>query len=298
MRNKIEFLTRLTGIRNVCIGGGVGLNSVANSYIEQNVDVRLFVPPYPSDEGQSLGNAIYAKVVTDRRSWNTRCSRITFSECVFSGPTSSADDLSIDSVGEFFDDREWQVVHSASIAHRVASLIAEGFIVGWFQGRSEYGARALGARSVLADPRNAALKTELNRMKGREEFRPFAPAVLAEFFELPESCLYSFMLGVAHVRPSARAKIPAVTHVDGSARVQLVSRQEAPLFHEAISHFGHLTGVPVLLNTSFNYAGEPIVETVADAAKSAVRIGLDAVAVGSVLCIRWTAARAGRSYYP
>ena len=153
-------------------------------------------------------------------------------------------------------------------AAAAARLIAQGRIVGWFQGGSEFGPRSLGFRSILADPRDPEMKNRLNaRVKHRESFRPFAPAVLAErageFFKIEGES--PFMLRVVDVHLDQRAVIPSVTHVDGTARVQTVSRADHPVFHELIAAFAHLTGVPVVLNTSFNVAGKPIVETPLDA---------------------------------
>src|SRR5581483_11936364 len=152
------------------------------------------------------------------------------------------------------------------LAQRVAEALAAGRVVGWFQGRSEWGPRALGNRSILADPRRAEMKEVVNtKIKFREPFRPFAPAVLAErldgLFALPPAAAYParFMLAVTPVLEGAREVIPAVTHADGSARVQAVRQETNPRFHRLISHFAEATGVPVVLNTSFNLRGEPIV---------------------------------------
>ena len=163
------------------------------------------------------------------------------------------------------------------LIRRVAQLIADQQVIGWFQGRMEFGPRALGGRSILADARNPENRDRVNlKIKFRESFRPFAPAVLAErcseYFELEEPSPY--MLLVAQVRPDKRV-IPSVTHVDGSARVQTVDRETAPLFHELIAEFDRLTGVPAIINTSFNVRGEPIVCTPADAYRCFVETGMD-----------------------
>lgn len=170
------------------------------------------------------------------------------------------------------------------IAARVAELVAAGAVVGWFQGPMEWGPRALGGRSILADPRRPDMKDVVNRcIKHREAFRPFAPAVLAErageYFECAHAS--PFMLFVFPVRPEKRAQIPAVTHVDGSARVQTVRREDAPLFWEMLKEFERLTGVPVVLNTSFNVNGEPIVCTPLDAVRCFFGSGLDYLAIGN-----------------
>jgi carbamoyltransferase len=159
------------------------------------------------------------------------------------------------------------------VTAETADLLAAGKVAGWFQGRMEFGPRALGARSILASPCQGSMKDRMNEIKDREDFRPVAPAVLEEeaekWFSGPARS--PFMLFVNRVRPEAAGRIPAVCHVDGTARVETVSRASNPLFHELISAFRDRTGVPVLINTSFNFGGEPIVETPADAIASFVR---------------------------
>jgi carbamoyltransferase len=172
-----------------------------------------------------------------------------------------------------------------------ASLLASGKIIGWFQGRMEFGPRALGSRSILADPRDGRMKEELNnRIKHREQFRPFAPSVLREtaheLFDFgasdpdPES---PFMLLVARVRDEARVRIPAVTHEDGTARVQTVGGDHHPRFHAVIEAFGRLTGTPALINTSFNVRGEPIVRTPEEAFNTFSHTDLDYLLIGDAL---------------
>jgi predicted NodU family carbamoyl transferase len=170
----------------------------------------------------------------------------------------------------------------------VAEALAGGAIAGWVDGRFEWGPRALGRRSILADPRYAAMKDRMNNsVKYRETFRPFAPAVTVQaaesWFDLPGAAQQwpaRFMLCVAPVHEAQRSRIPAVTHVDGSARVQVVHPETNPRFHRLIEHFGRLTGVPVLLNTSFNVKGEPIVNTPAEALETWERTGMDMLVLG------------------
>jgi carbamoyltransferase len=164
-----------------------------------------------------------------------------------------------------------------------AELLAKGRIIGWFQGRAEFGPRALGNRSILADPRSAEMKDVLNRrVKFREYFRPFAPSVLAErageLFDPPGAS--PFMLRAQRTREDKRAVVPAITHVDGTARVQTVTRTSNPLYYRLIDEFGKLTGVPCVLNTSFNVRGEPIVNTVADALKCFFTTDMDVLFLG------------------
>jgi carbamoyltransferase len=185
------------------------------------------------------------------------------------------------------------IEEEARLIERVAAELAAGRVVGWFQGRSEWGPRALGNRSILADPRRAEMKEVVNtKIKFREPFRPFAPSVLAEqvdgVFELPEAAAYParFMLTVTPVKPSQRERIPAVTHADGSARVQAVCPETNPRYYRLIQAFGQATGVPVLLNTSFNLRGEPIVNTPSDALRTFRRSGLDLLVVDHCLVQR------------
>jgi carbamoyltransferase len=174
------------------------------------------------------------------------------------------------------------------IAGSIAERLAEGDVAGWFQGRMEFGPRALGNRSILADPRDAGMKDRLNaKVKWREPFRPFAPAVLAgraeEYFDLAGLPDSPFMLFALAVKPGQCAVIPAVTHVDGTARVQTVSREANPRFWDVISAFDKLTGVPVLLNTSFNVRNEPIVCTPRDAVRCMVATEIDCLGIGDFL---------------
>ena len=175
-----------------------------------------------------------------------------------------------------------------ALVAEVAQRLAQGQLVAWFQGRAEFGPRALGARSFLADPRRDAIREDLNaKIKKRELFRPFAPSVTAEaaaeIFEIDQTSPY--MNIVARVRPDRAADIPAVTHVDGTARVHTVAAAEAPLYHALLAEFGRLTGVPVLLNTSFNIQ-EPIVYSPADAVATFAASGVDLLAIGSFLVTR------------
>lgn len=175
---------------------------------------------------------------------------------------------------------------TGNVIGKTADLLALGRIVGWFQGRAEFGPRALGNRSILADPRPAQMRDFLNaRIKRREGFRPFAPAILFEarheYFDGSHES--PFMLLVENVRPNRRTELGAVTHVDGSARVQDVKRNGNPLFHDLISEFGRRTGTPVVLNTSFNVRGEPIVNTPAEAIRGFLDMGLDALVLGNYL---------------
>ena len=270
-------LHRLTGEENLCMAGGVALNCVANGRIlRESPFLRLWVQPASGDAGGSLGAALAV--------WHR-----------FLGGERMRDDddgrdgQSASLLGTEYDDRSVEeLLRSRSavfdrlpdgeLFDYAARRLDRGAVVGWFQGRMEFGPRALGNRSILADPRRAGMLDEVNRrVKYRESFRPFAPAVLeeraGEYFELGRPSPY--MLLVAFVAPGGRGAIPAVTHVDGSARVQTVARDDNPRFHQLLATFDGLTGCPVLLNTSFNVRGEPIVESPADAYRCFMRTGID-----------------------
>jgi carbamoyltransferase len=276
---KINYLCRETGIRDLCIAGGVGLNCLANTRILRDTPVQnLFVQPAAGDQGQALGNALYGYHHIFGKP------RGLVMTNAYLGRDYSTDIHNLDF--EMFAADEFKCVRSANIVQDAARLIADGYIVAWFQGRSEYGPRALGNRSILADPRRAGSKRLLDeKVKHREQFRPYAPSVLEEhasqFFDVKVDS--PFMLLVATVKPNNRALIPAVAHVDGTARLQTVSQRDAPRFYELIDTYKRLTGVPVLLNTSFNGREEPIVETPEDAIRCFKENGIDALIIGDYL---------------
>jgi carbamoyltransferase len=174
----------------------------------------------------------------------------------------------------------------------VTKRLAQGEIVGWFQGRMEFGPRALGNRSILADPRDSDMRSRINRLvKKREEFRPFAPAVTAEaavqYFDIREGeePTYAHMLFVTQVRQQYQRQLPAITHIDGSARVQTVQREDNPRFWALLNAFGKVAGLPILLNTSFNVRGQPIVRTPEEAVETFLRARLHALAIGNYVVV-------------
>jgi carbamoyltransferase len=272
----LRFLHRRVPSRHLCLAGGVALNSVLNGRIlREGPFEHVFVQPAANDAGTALGGAL--ALAHGRR----RLPRREALDRVDLGP-------------EFSDAAclaaarrpGLRVETPADLVERTAELLTAGKIVGWFQGRMEVGARALGHRSILADPRDPAMKDTLNhRVKHREGFRPFAPSVLAEcadaYFEGAVSS--PFMLFVFPVRAAQRARVPAITHVDGTARVQTVTRETNPLYYRLIEAFQRRTGVPVLLNTSFNVRGEPIVCTPDDAVRCFRGTEMDYLALGPVL---------------
>jgi carbamoyltransferase len=271
-------LARETGHRRLVMAGGVALNCTANSKILRETPFReVFVQPGASDAGCSIGCALAAhhaltKQPNRRRPFN-----------VYLGDRFSPEE--VEAVLKKYE-ATYQRLAEAELCRETARRIARGRVIGWFQGAMEFGPRALGGRSILADPRDPKMKDHLNEaIKLREGFRPFAPSVLkehaAEVFDLPQAdCDY--MLFVAPVRPGAMA-VPAVTHVDGTARLQTVDRQANPLYHRLIGEFHQLTGCPMVVNTSFNVRGEPIVRTPFDAYRCFMSTGIDDLAVGPFL---------------
>jgi carbamoyltransferase len=272
-------LQRRTGCRELCLAGGVALNSVLNSRLLGEAGFeRIFIQPAASDAGNALGAALWV--------WHQRLGhpRGEAMRHAYYGPAWTEQEQAAALAG-----RGLQVRAVADPAEEAARLLAEGRIVGWFQGRAEVGPRALGARSILADPRRAETKDVVNaRVKRREAFRPFAPSVLdehgPEFFEGYHP--NPFMLLVQPVRADRRAQIPAVTHVDGTARLQSVTATENPLYHRLINRFAAYTGVPVVLNTSFNLRGEPIVHRPREAVADFLRSDMDALFLGSRLATK------------
>ena len=270
----VTHLHERTGMSDLCLAGGIALNCSANRIIAALPFVRrLYVQPAASDRGLALGCALQGAFEAG--------TPVKGIEHVFTGPTYGSEDYAnaLKNFGQ-------QYSELADPGETAARLLAEGKIVGWFQGRSEYGPRALGNRSIIADPRQARMKDEINvRVKFREEFRPFAPAVLAErageLFDLTGPS--PFMTVAYPVREGWKARLGAVTHVDGTGRVQTVDAGTAPGFHDLIRRFESATSVPAVLNTSFNVRGEPIVETPADALSTFARSGIDALVLDRFL---------------
>jgi carbamoyltransferase len=267
---------KMTGSRNVCLAGGVALNSKANGkiLISGLVD-DLFVQPAASDDGVALGAALASYLVNEGRVPMTRLRQL------YVGPQSTDQEIE-----KTLCTYKLRATRMEDVAATAAEMLAEGRILGWFQGRMEFGPRALGARSILADPRDPEMNAKVNNaVKFREWWRPFAPALLAEAApEYLESAYDSpFMIFTSVVRPEKRAVIPSVTHVDGTARPQTVEPDVNPLYYRTIEAFGERTGVPVIMNTSFNLRGEPIVCTPTDAIRTFFSSGMDALVIGPYL---------------
>jgi carbamoyltransferase len=263
----------LTGQTRLAYAGGVALNSVANGRAWDEVRPEsVYIPPNPGDPGHSLGCALFGAYEVAR--WEPPAKELP----EYLGPPYSED-----AIATVVRANGHPCVRPADVDETIAACIANGHIVARFDGGAEFGPRALGNRSILADPRRPGMKDYLNlRVKHRESFRPFAPAVLedqaGDWFELDGPSPY--MLRVVSIQPEKVEQIPAVAHVDGTARVQTLSERQNPGFWRVISAFRDRTGLPLVLNTSFNLAGKPIVETPADAAKCFSESEIDVLAVG------------------
>jgi carbamoyltransferase len=263
-----------TGSRNICLAGGVALNSKANGKIlSSGIVDRIFVQPAAGDDGVCLGAAL-APYLDNGGQLPMHKMRHAYL-----GAENSDEEIE-----KALTTYKLRVTRVADPAAAAAEMLANGKILGWVQGRMEFGPRALGARSILADPRDPEMNAKVNNaVKFREWWRPFAPSMLAEVAgEYIESATDSpFMILTAQVKPEKRSVIPSVTHVDGSARPQTVERDVNPLYWRLIREFGNRTGVPVVMNTSFNLRGEPIVSTPTDAVRTFFSSGMDALVIGN-----------------
>jgi len=277
---RARWLRETTGAKNLCIAGGVALNCVANGRIVREAGFEnVWIQPAAGDDGIAIGCALYGHLALQGKPRTYVLGNSYFGR-----------GYSEDEVGKTAARKLVRMVtkstRSQDICADTAKVLADGKVVGWFQGRSEFGPRALGNRSIIADTRKPEMKDILNkRVKHRQAFRPFAPIILAErvndVFEATSES--PFMLLAMHVRPEWRSKIPAIVHVDGTARVQTVRREENERLYDLLKAFDELTGVPVLLNTSFNVKGEPIVETPDDAMECFLTTGIDVLALHDLL---------------
>ena len=295
-----------TGLENLCLAGGVALNCVANGKVLRDGQFKhIWVQPAAGDAGGALGAAFAAYHLYMDQPRLPRSGQDSMKGS-YLGPLYSQADIEarLKLAGGRF-----KVLSDDELIERTATLLTSENVVGWFQGRMEFGPRALGARSILGDPRSSKMQTVLNlKIKYRESFRPFAPSVLrehvAEFFDLDQDSPY--MLMVANVATKhridsldadkdlfgieklkvARSSLPAVTHVDYSARIQTVHADTNPRYHALISSFYDKTGSPILINTSFNVRGEPIVATPEDAFRCFMGTDMDVMAVGNCLLMK------------
>ena len=271
-----RYLHKNTGTDYLVLSGGVALNSVMNGRIVRETPFKdVYVMPAAGDNGTSIGAAyyLYNGILQKARNFEHMNP--------YTGTTYTNEEIE-----RVLEGAKLKATYTEDIAQKAAELLAEGRIIGWFQGPMEIGPRALGSRSILANPAFPQMKDKINaEVKFREAYRPFAPSALEEsygdYFEMKVKA--PFMLKVCQVREDKKDIIPAITHVDGSARLQTVNRETHPLYHELISKLGMLTGVPVVLNTSFNIQGEPLVESPKDAIRCFYSTGLDALCIGNYI---------------
>jgi len=272
-----QYLYEVTRLPNLCMTGGVVLNCLMNKEIIQKTSFKeCFIQPIANDAGASLGSALYYyHQVLDKP-------RVSRFETVYLGP-----EFTNEEIEPILKRKNLEYQVCQNIAKETAQQIAQGKIVGWFQGRMEAGPRALGNRSITVDPTDPTMKERLNaRVKKREFFRPFAPSILEEkvheYFSMPKDHMSPYMILVGDVKKDKRSAIPAVTHADNTARVQTVNRESNSRYWELISEFEKIKGVPVLLNTSFN-ENEPVVCTPEDAVNCFLRTEFDVLAIKDFL---------------
>lgn len=268
-----------SGENNLCIAGGVGLNCVANYFLfRSNLARSIFIQPASGDTGQSLGNAYYGYYLARK---NRRLLSYAMDNA-YLGIEYSAED--INRALEKYS-KHLKFIPNDGVEEKVSFLLQEGFIVGWFQGKSEFGPRALGNRSILGNPYEKRVKERIDKIKTREYYRPYAPSVLAEkaedFFELSGES--PFMLMAVKTKKEKIFLIPSVVHVDGTSRIQTVRKEQNSRYYKLIKDFYINTNIPMILNTSFNRSGEPIVETPEDAIKCFLSTDIDYLALGDVI---------------
>ena len=274
------WLRETTGAKNLCLAGGVALNCVANGRIAREAGFdNVWIQPAAGDDGIAIGCAYYGHLAVKKAARSFVITHAYWGALYKDEQVQAATDPALVRMAT-------RKAPSPDICADTAKVLAAGYVVGWFQGRSEFGPRALGNRSILADPRKGEMKAILNsRVKHRQAFRPFAPIVLAEraneVFEGEEPS--PFMLLAKRVRPEWRDRIPAIVHVDGTARVQTVEAETNAPLYRLLKAFEAMTGVPVLLNTSFNVKGEPIVETPQDAMACFLATGIDYLVLHDLL---------------
>lgn len=282
----LRHFRRETGMDNLCLAGGVALNCSANGIIRRSrIFKRMFIQPAAGDDGAALGAALY---VAAERSPEFKPKRMTVP---LWGPEFSRDEIGSLLAGR--DDCDGRLFTDfTALCREVAALLADGKIVAWFQGKMEYGPRALGSRSILADPRDPGMRDRINALvKKREGFRPFAPVVKSEsatrYFDIPsgDEETFAHMLLITQVRTEYQAHLPAITHIDGSARPQTVARDNYPQLWNLLDSFEGLTGLPILLNTSFNVKGQPIVCSPSEALDTFLFAGIHALVLGDYIVL-------------
>lgn len=272
----VEWLYEATHAENLCMAGGVALNCVMNARIRDRGPFKhIWVQPAAGDAGTALGAALWIDALERDSNERRYCM-----DHAFLGPSYSDDEIE-----QFLRWSKLPYRRLTNIAEEVADILAQDKVIGWFQHRLEFGPRALGARSILASPISPTMQARLNEIKDREDFRPVAPVVLEEEASnwFANAHVSPFMLFIYDVLPDKADSIPAVRHVDGTARIQTINRQQHALYYDLIKAFQARTGVPVLVNTSFNTRGEPIVCTPRDAVECFWTSPLDALVIGSFL---------------
>lgn len=269
-----EHFGEATGLRRIAMAGGVALNCTANGKLmRSHLFDEVYIQPVAGDDGIALGAALYRAAKTENLS-NMRLPAPLF------GPRYGENRI-VEALGRFGDKIRWHRFDSFDETCRAAAkLISDGRVIAWFRGRMEYGPRALGNRSILADPGHPEMRDRINAMvKKREAFRPFAPACSTEeahrWFEVAPGTELPYMISIVDVRPEVRAKLPAITHVNGSARLQTVSEKDNPDFHQLLLAVGETTGRQMVLNTSFNVKGQPIVNTPEEAIETFLGTGIE-----------------------
>ncbi len=274
----IDWVHQKTGEENLCMAGGIALNCVLNARIrDKSAFKNVWVQPAAGDAGTALGAAIWIDLAVRKEESAKNDYEV---EGAYWGP-----EYSDEQIEKFLKWAKVPYKKMENVAGETADILADNKIIGWFQGRMEFGPRALGSRSILASPIHPSMQARLNEVKDREDFRPVAPAVLQEDAgEWFENATYSpYMLFVYNVQKDKTDKIPAVRHVDGTARIQTVNKNQHPRYYELLKAFKEKTGVPVLVNTSFNTLGKPIVCTPRDAVECFWSSPFDALIIGSYL---------------
>lgn len=277
-----------TGQKNLCMAGGVALNCVANGRIlNEGPFEKIWIQPAAGDAGGALGVALFI--------WHQLLNQERLVKATDQQQGSLLGPRYSDAELQDFLDEQAIVYHrltdEGQLCRQVAGYLSEQKVVGWFQGRMEYGPRSLGGRSILADPRSESMQSTLNqKIKYRESFRPFAPAILkervSEYYEFQEDLDSPYMLQLAHLKKHQRKSVPAVTHVDYSSRLQTVDAERQSRFHQLITAFDQLTGVPLVINTSFNVRGEPPVSTPAEAYHCFQTTGMDVLVLEQFVILK------------
>ncbi|MCF0055040.1 carbamoyltransferase C-terminal domain-containing protein [Dyadobacter sp. CY356] len=275
----VDWLHRQTHAENLCLAGGIALNCVLNAVIRDRGPFKnVWIQPAAGDAGTALGAAQWIDVQLNASNENIRYTAPM--EHVYWGPEYSDEEIE-----KFMIWAKMPYKRLSDVAKETAEILAQDKIIAWYQGRMEFGPRSLGARSILASPINPQMQARLNDIKDREDFRPVAPVILeqdaSEWFE--RACVSPFMLFVFPVKDEKADLIPAVRHTDGTARVQTINKDQHPLYYDLISEFKALTGVPVLVNTSFNTRGEPIVCSPRDAIECFWTSPFDALIINSFI---------------